>query len=64
MSKSEVQGMNEVRLCHAEACRLLTKAMNEDRMRAGLVRVTDFRTEVVDHCKVLILDYGAATDES
>lgn len=65
MAKSEVQGMNEVHLCHAEVCRLLTEAVNSDRMSSAYVKVTDFKTEVKDHCKHLVIAYKAkGGDES
>lgn len=65
MAKSEVQGMNEMHLCHAEVCRLLAKALNDERVSSAGVEVTDVRSTVVDQCPWVEVAYKAkGGDES
>lgn len=59
MSKSKVQGTNRLRLCQAEACRLMAKALNDERITSAEVEVTDVRSIVVDQCPMVEVAYTA-----
>jgi len=59
MAKSNVQGVNRLRLCPAEACRLMAKALNDERVSSAVVEVTDVRSTVVDQCPWVEVAYKA-----